>query len=236
MHYWNKSNFEGLLQVAEALSADERLSSLAEYCRNRERGLRRQAFSALESFLAASEQWESSYSRGACQEVLELHARTPEAHQFLSQPLLTRFIFPVLEAWLADDPDSQTALRWLGILRRDSELLNRALALSPADVPVRRRLADWFLSDVDHATHHLVESRLLGDLEETKQALSQARAVVSAAPDSAPFADLSAEISEYQALLEDWESYSESPEGTFPEWCKSRDRPYTWPTIIYYNK
>jgi hypothetical protein len=235
MHYWNKTIFEGLLQLAEALSSDERLSSLAEYCRCRERGLRHEAFTALEQFLEAASHWKSSDARRICQKVLELHARTPEAHQFLTQPLSTRFVFPVLEAWVADEPDSQTALRWLGILRRDSALLQRALALSPEDVSVRRRLAYWHLSGVEHATHHLGESQLLGSLEATRESLAKARAILDDAPDSAPMADLAGEISEFESMLDDWESYREMPDGTFPEWCARRDRLYSWPTIIYYR-
>lgn len=235
MHYWNKANFEGMLQLAEALGSDERLSSLAEYCRCRERGLRREAFAALEQFLGACSQWKSSDARWICQRALEVHARTPEAHQFLSQPLLTRFILPVLEAWLADEPRSQTALRWLGILRHDAAFLTQALALSPEDVFVRRRLAEWHLSDVEHATHHLGENQLLGNIIETRQSLASARAVVDGAPDSTPLADLAAEISEFESMLDDWESYCETPEGTFSEWCAKRNRPYSWPTIIYYD-
>ena len=235
MHYWNKPNFEGLLQLAEALSSDERLTSLAQYCRCRERGLRQEAFAALEQFLGAASRWKSSDARRICQAVLELHARTPKAHQFLTQPLSARFVLPVLEAWVADEPDSQTALRWLGILRRDSGLLQRALALSPEDVPVRRRLADRHLSEVDHATHHLGESQLLGSLEATRESLAKARAILDEAPDSAPMADLAREISEFESMLDDWESYREMPEGTFPEWCARRDRPYSWPTIVYYD-
>ncbi len=235
MHYWNKVNFESLLQLAEALSSDERLSSLAEYCRCRERGLRREAFTALEQFLAAASHWESSDARRICQTVLELHARTPEAHQFLTQPLSTRFVFPVLEAWVADEPDSQTALRWLGILRRSSTLLQRAIALSPEDVPVRRRLADWHLADVDHATHHLGEGLLLGSLEAARESIAKARAILDDAPDSTPMADLAGEISKFESMLDDWESYCEMPAGTFPEWCARRNRPYSWPTIVYYT-
>ncbi len=235
MHYWNKANFEGLLQLAEAFSSDERLTSLAEYCRCRERGLRQEAFAALEQFLGAASHWKSSDARRICQKVLELHARTPDAHQFLTQPVSTRFIFPVLEAWVADEPDSQTALRWLGILRRDSALLQRALALSPEDVPVRQRLADWHLSDVDHATHHLGGSQFLGSLEETRESLAKARTLLDDAPDSAPMAGLARDVSEFESLLDDWESYCEMPEGTFPEWCAKRDRPYSWRNIVYYD-
>src|SRR5262245_48769847 len=152
MHYWNENNFKGLAQLAEELEEDPRLSSLAEYCRQRERGLRRKAFEALDSFIGAAATWETADLRDICQRVLQLHALTPEAHQFITQPLLTRFIFPVLDTWVGDEPNSQAALRWLGILRGDANLLRKALQLSPDDVPVRRHLAGRFLSDVDYAT------------------------------------------------------------------------------------
>jgi hypothetical protein len=235
VYYWNKANFEGLVQVADALAEDPQLLPLAEYCRQREHGLRRKAFETLELFIASTKAWELAYVRDACQRILEIHARTPEAHQFLAQPLLTRFIFPVLDAWVADEPSGQTALRWLGILRRDRDLLEKALVLSPEDAPARRCLVGGHLSHVDYATHHLVEGVLLGDLDSTKQALADARAVAEAAPDPVPLADVTGEIERYAALLRDWESYCESPEGTFPDWCAQRGRSYQWPTIVYYD-
>ncbi len=236
MYYWNKQNFEGLLQLADALDADPRLSLLGEYCRQREYGLRQKALEALERFLTTSEAWEPSHAREVCQQILVLHALTPEAHQFLSQPLLTRFIFPVLEAWEADEPECQVAVRWLGMLQNDAERLSRALVLFPGDVPVRRRLVDWYLSTVEHATHHLGEGRLLNDLEQTKQSLVKARTVVDASPNPAMLADLRAEICEYEAMLQDWELYSASPDGSFPDWCARRSRPYSWPTFFYYKE
>jgi hypothetical protein len=163
--YWNQANFEGLTQLACALDEDARLSLLAEYCRAREQGLRRQALAALEAFLDASARWNAETARAACQTLLELHARTPASHQFLAQPLLARFILPTLDRWLSEVPDSQIAVRWLAILHRDRHLLEQALAMAPADVAVRRHLADWVLSDVEYATHHLVESRLLAKSE-----------------------------------------------------------------------
>ena len=50
-YYWNQENFEGLLAVATM--ADARgLPGFAEYCRQRERGLRAQALATLRLFVA----------------------------------------------------------------------------------------------------------------------------------------------------------------------------------------
>jgi hypothetical protein len=235
VHYWNKDNFEGLSQLASALDGHALLSPLAEYCRAREQGLRRQALSVLDAFLDSTGSWSDQSARSACQTLLELHARTPHAHQFLTQPLLARFILPTLDQWLLEIPDSQVALRWLGILRRDRLLLERALALEPADIAVRRLLVDWLLSDVEHATHHLVESRLLGELEPTRRSLADALALVQKAPDASSFTDLAQEIGNLDALLADWEAFSRSAEVNFPDWCSKHGRSYVWPKISYYR-
>ena len=236
MYYWNRDNFDGLAQLASALREHSELLLLAEYCRAREQGLRRQALASLDAFLDASAAWKAETARAACRTILELHARTPAAHQFLAQPLLVRFILPTLDEWTREVPDSQIAVRWLGILRRDPLLLERALVLAPGDVDVRRRLANWFLSHVDHATHHLVESRLLGELAATRQSLGDARRLVDTAPDSSLLADVAEEIAHYDALLRDWELFSRDPEASFPEWCVKRGRPYRWPAIFYYDR
>lgn len=236
MHPHDQDRVDGLLKLAEALGSDERLASLAEYCRCRERGLRREAFAALERFLAIARRRSSADRRRICITVLDLHARTPSAHRFLTQPLCTRFVFPVLETWTAEEPDNPTPLRWLGLLRYDENLLQHALLLCPGDAPVRRQLASLQLATAEHATHHLGESRLLGDLDATRGALARARAILDDAPDPAPLADIVTEIAQLEALLDDWESYCRMPEGTFPEWCARRKRGYAWPTTRYYTK
>ncbi len=236
MHYWNKASFEGLIQLANFLEEDPHLSLLADYCRLREKGLRRQAFAALDAFLTVAAAWKPQTSRSACQALLELHARTPDARQFLAQPLLARFVFPVLEAWLREEPTDQVPHRWLGILRRDRVHLERALELVPGDAVVRRCLAEWILSAVEYATHHLSEGLLLADFDATRRSLAEARGTVEAAPDPDSLANILAQIDDYDALLRDWESFSAAPEGTFPEWCARRGRAHRWPTIIYYDK
>jgi hypothetical protein len=236
VQYWNRANFEGLSQLAEALREEPHLALLSNYCRFREQGLRREAFTELNVFLDATAAWPVSLARLTCQTILEIHARTPEAHQFLTQPLLSRFVYPVLEAWVAEDAHCQFAIRWLGLLRRDRHLLERALVLAPDDIPVRRTLVDWLLSEVEYSTHHLSESRFLGEIIASRCALAEARAAVQVAPDQKALTDLVAEIASYDTLIRDWETYSANPCGTFPEWCSARGRRYGWSAIVYYNK
>jgi hypothetical protein len=235
MHYWNKDNFEGLLDLARELGQIPELALLSEYCVLREKGLRKQALNRLNEFLDTASSWEVESARRLVLSILSADARTPEAHQFMSHPLVERLIFPVLEQWRSDCPSAVEPLRWLGLLRQDSKALKAALSLDPADVPVRRRLVDFAFDDAYHATHHLSESVLLMTVDETRASIAAARELIASAPDPSAFAYLSAEADEYEQMLNDWVAYRQSPTGTFPEWCAKHGRTYSWPTIVYYD-
>lgn len=235
MHYWNRDNFEGLLELSRELRQNLELTDLAEYCTLREKGLRKQALRHLDGFLNMAASWDTESARRLVITILLADARTPKAHQFITYPLLTRLIYPTLEQWKADHQSAIEPLRWLGLLRSDIEDLKAALALDPADVPVRRRLINLALDGADYATHHLSESVLLLTVEETRRSIITAREWISSAPDRGPFADLSAEADVYEQMIDDWVAYGQSPLGTFPEWCERQGHRYSWPAIVYYD-
>jgi len=236
MHYWNRDNFEGLFELANALEANSSdLSLLSEYCRNREKGLRNQAFQSLQQFLEVSNAWPESDAREKCAVILELQSLVPHVHQFLSQPLLKQFIEPVLQKWLSEAPDNYQALRWSGLLHWDANLLFKALEICPEDKPVRSKLISMHIDEVDYATHHLDEGYFIGDFDDAVKSLEIAKSLLEAGLNSPAIKGLTEEIAEYKQLLDDWASYTKAPTGTFPEWCASKGRQYTWSIRVYYD-
>lgn len=241
MHYWNRQNFEGLTSLADALRKESSdFDLLADYCLYREQGLRKQAFTALNQFLEASSGWTTATRRQHCQTILELHARTNEARQFISYPLQEQLISPVLEEWLVAQPENITALRWSGLNRADTETLRKVLQLQPDDLPVRQRLIWSMLDTVDYATHHLDEGQLILEISETRECLDYAMELIYTAPDAHDFDCVKQEAHMYQQMLEDWQSYSELPDQPsdkpgFPEWCNEKNRSYFWPKKFYYS-
>lgn len=234
MWYWNQANFECLAEAAAALTGHE-LGHLAEYCRMRERGLRKEAFQQLQLFLDEARQWDANRSRQTCVLILEVDARLTGLHGLLTFPLTQQFVFPVLEGWLEDESDSQLAMRWLGLLRGEKELLERAIRLREDDVPVRKKLIDLWLRTADNATHHLGESVFLSDVAIVKHDLARAREILERAPDPQPLDYSRQEIVDYEALVADWEAYCVDKKGTFPDWCKEQGRPREWGAIYYYE-
>src|SRR5262249_2540982 len=160
---------------------------------------------ALERFLVASQSFDSATARRAAIDILEANARTSEAHQFLTQPLTARFLFPTLQTWMVEAPHANLPVRWLGILKRDDALVAGALAMYPDDTPVRKMLVGHALDRVDFGTHHLDESYFIGSVDYALAELNRARQLIADAPDAAAFARLASEVDYFDRLVADWQ-------------------------------
>lgn len=236
MHYWNRDNFKGLADLAIELATDPRLADLARYCELREQGLRSEAFAALDRFLVTALTSDAATQRDLVLRILDAHSRTPEAHQFLAHPLQHRLVEPVLTAWSEAEPKAATPVVELALLRGDYPMLDRALRIRPTDDRVRTRLVSKLISDLDYATHHLVEGRLIGTTEDAMDTLVEAEQFLRAAAEPAGMQRLADEVAEFRQLLTDWAEYRQNPTGSFPEYCKARGRTYRWWSIVYYDR
>jgi hypothetical protein len=235
VHYWNKANFEGLASLSSALRADSRLEQLAAYCDLREKGLRRAALARLDAFIEQVRSLDVPVQRDLALRVLEAHWRTPQAHQFLTDPLRKGFLELVLDQWRTADANNPVPLRYLALLRRDRELLEEALRINPKDDLVRAALAGIFIGLVDYATHHLVEGKFIGDEGEASAALAEASSLLAGVAEASSVSSLKQDLEGLDALLTDWQQYRRAPEGTFPEWCRARNRDHQWQSIVYYD-
>lgn len=235
MHYWNRDNFEGLSSLSSALRLDPRLERLAAYCDLREKGLRRAAFVQLEIFLNEVTSCEVSVQRDLALHVLEAHWKIPQAHQFLADPLRKRFLERVLEEWRAAEAENPVPVRQLALLRQDRSLLEEALRMKPNDDLVRVALAGILIGLVDHATHHLVEGRFIGDEADASATLAEAKSILTGVMEPSSVRTLCQDREALAALLADWREYRRAPEGTFPEWCQVRNRNHKWWSIVYYD-
>lgn len=235
-YYWNRANFEGLAALVVAFRADARLVRLARYCELRERGLRKEALKELNAFIGDAGTWETPTRREVVLRILDCHWGTPQAHQFLAEPLRRRLVEPVLEQWRAAERTNAVPLRHLALLRGDRDLLDEALLLNAKDDGVRAAIARMLVRSVDFATHHLSEGKFIGEVSDSERALSEVAALLNGATDPRALAPIDQERRALAALLADWRQYLEAPEGTFPEWCRARNRTHGWWSIVYYEK
>ena len=236
MHYWNQTNFEGLAAIAEELAADPRLAGLADYCRHREAGLRKNAFEALGRFIESAQALPIGEKRNLVHSIYGLALRLPEAHQFLSTPLQVGFLHPVLDDWLLEQPADLEALRWDGIFRDREESLAKLLELDPDDEFARRQLIRRACLDrVDFALHHIHESKLLWEVSEIEALLAKGEGWLRGAPEKSDMQDLADQHAYYCALVSDWHAFVNSGTESFPHWCEKNGRSYRWTATYYYD-
>src|SRR5688500_3801568 len=121
MHYWNKANFKGLKDIGEAYKSKPGYEGFASYCLRREKGLKKQALSALHSFIAGSTALTDEAQREIACELAELYFRSrDQVHQLIPQPLLI-YLKGVFTAWSEEFPNSAVPYRWLAVIGGDTK-------------------------------------------------------------------------------------------------------------------
>lgn len=236
MHFWNEDNFRGLLEIADRLSDDPRMTDLAEYCRLREAGRRGEAFRALAEFVTAAKAASGSDQINMADMIYGIAHSAPRVHQFLAHPLRTEFLEPTLTRWLIDESDSAQALRWDGIFRRNLGAFERALSLDPSDDVSRRYLIEWqFLDPIEFAFHHIDEGVILSEADLIEEWIMSAEALIGAAPVPADFTVQTQELAEHRGLLSDFLEFKAEGEKSFPEWCRAKGRVNAFTKAYYYN-
>ena len=236
MYYWNKDNFEGLEAIALSLQESTDVKEFSDYCRLRAEGLRKQAFEALTRFLFQALNWEFEKRRDFVNWLLTAQYNNPKVHQLIPHPLMKKLLEPTLNEWVQYQPESPIPHRWRGVYFRELEELERALALDATDLVARSFAASRLLKDVEYDTHHLSDGIFLGSEEEAESLLEEAFAHIQGLPESENRSSLETSYERLRHLLDDWLEYKEAPQGTFPEWCKSRGRQHFWWKVVYYKK
>jgi hypothetical protein len=156
------------LAVTEEADKVPAWKQYARYCSLREQGLRRQAFTSLDSFIAEALQWGFVEQRAF---VLWLCSKmdTVENADYgpFPAPLRTRLFLPFFNEWLRREPDNDEACalraRYLG----EPGFYRRALEINPRNQRARHALALACIGGIWDATHHLPHY-FIGDEGEVK--------------------------------------------------------------------
>ena len=235
MDYWNKENFEGMEAIGEHYSQRPGFELFSKYCLLKGQGLKKQAVEAINEFVALLEKKETQQKREIALELTELSYNNKAVNQLLSFPLF-QWLIAVFEEWSNTDSGNVLPERWLGFLTHDMERYEKALKLEPNDQISLIALCNAHISDVDYQTHHLFESRLIGELDEAKQSLETAGQLLSRITASKFIEFAHQEINYYGRMLEKWEEYSSQVrQETFQEWCEKQGESFSFGSVVYYE-
>jgi len=230
----NQSKFESLLAIAQCLDKIPGREKLASYCRFKERGLRKQAFSELGLYIQLVNSLDCYSIRKHCRDIIELNVRNTSAQQFLTNPLRRQLLNPTLEEWALSNPYDPFAAKWHAILNHKPGLLMDALALNEKDNHLRTMLINHELSDVEFAMHHLDEDSFIGDEESAENALTIVSTLLEPVNNDPAFLKLRKEKDELSQMLCDWQEFKKTNGTGFAKWCVARGREYYFPKKFYY--
>lgn len=238
MYYWNKDNFEGLIDIAEEFKSKDGYELFADYCKLREQGLKKQAVSTIRKFVEQQKSTSILNQRNVAVCIAELCFWRSDVHQLMSHPLQV-FITSVLESWCStNSPDAPYT--WLGYMTGNVAHFKTALEYNPKDQVALSRLALSAIDSVDYQTHHLSESLFLGDEKTAIDSLKIANQYIEQLEESDAKARLRNELSEYEELVGAWLEFSSDKErkhkGSFPEWASENGSNVNFRTIVYYDK
>jgi hypothetical protein len=207
----------------------------AAYCRLRERGLRNQAFSRLESFIDRATKWSFQTQREfvlwLCKEMDSIKDADYGPYP---TPLRTRLFAPFFDEWLRREPNNDEAYVLCARHLGEPRFYQRALEINPKNQRARIALAEECIYDTWYATHHFPHF-FIGDEVKTTKTVQQARSHISSIEDPERQRQLLNELADLEQLLNDWIAFKQQGADDFQAWCADRGHHYSW-VLGYYWK
>ena len=244
---------ECLRSVAGQASANVAWSDYAQYCRDREGGLRRRAFQHLERFLGSAISWSFDDRAEFANWLFVRIAEFGESNScgLVPQPLAEQLVVPTLREWAARETTESIPCRWLGMyfsgvvysgLRAGLSkgvddaysLLREALRRNPNDDLARIRLIEMIVGDAAFSCHHLPHY-YIGEPKEDLARLAEAVELLSGVSAPAQCDRLQSELEYFSQLIDDWIRFAEAGASDFNQWCVDRGRTYRWIKAYYYS-
>ncbi|HYG82244.1 MAG TPA: hypothetical protein VD861_17720 [Pyrinomonadaceae bacterium] len=176
MYFWRDKYFKSLTEAANYASAIPAWAEYARFCELLEKGLRKDAFAHLESFIESAAQWPLSEKQKFVSWLYHFaYEHRDDSYLLMPHPLRVKFLEPTLVEWIAREPESGEPHRWLGTL----DHLEEAIRLDPRDEIACERMASYLLNGVGNALSHLSCCKYYaGNPEEDLQALEKVESLI----------------------------------------------------------
>ena len=210
-----------MLQLSILLRQTPELLPVSEYCRLKEKGVRKGALEAIGLCLEQTLSYSRHKRLSLAMRLLELHYTFPQVRNFLCYPLLEEFIRPSLRIMAHPGNEAFRELALLdSFMGKGMPALRIALRYAPSDNAVRGRIVSILLQQARYAMHRLEESRFIGREEKCGEILQEAADLLRGHYGESPYLDSLAKTHQaLSGLLEEWMAYkNEASDILFPQW------------------
>lgn len=158
-----------LLIVGNSALKNSDWINYANYCFDRERGLRKEAFRHLDEFLKLTENWILENKIEFVKFLLPFFDTVKEAdYGPFPKPLNEKLIKSTLIEWCKIEKNDGNPFRWYGKYYQSEEHLFKALEINPEDDLARQIILGWWTYDIYYSIHHLPEGYIGDPFEDIK--------------------------------------------------------------------
>lgn len=213
------------------------------FCELKNRGFRKQALAALTLFIETVKAWDFEQRQEFVVWLFTLSepSRQDDIPDVFVYPLVTNIVEPTLVEWTERSSEDARPYRWLGLYAFEElwhERLERAIELGGlAEQRAIEALMDYKVSAVEFSFHHINENVYLGEVNQDRATIIEARKLNQSVLNEEKRADYEAELDHYSDLLADWVWYTQSGSGdeSFLDWCERNERDYPFTSSYYYE-
>ncbi|MGE7218526.1 hypothetical protein ACQKJC_18665 [Priestia koreensis] len=222
---------------------DERLDDyplFKKFCQLKEKGLRKESFSYLSSFINEETGWEDKKREHFARWLFGLFEGSDHIHHLLVYPLEENVLKPILNTWMKKDPKDSRPFRWYGLFLQTEnriEYLNKAIKLGgKSEQLALLKLINLHFDSLWFSFHHLSEDLYLGNVAEDLILIATLQLLNNNVECPQTRKTVETDINYYRELLNDWMAFESEQENDFVQWCKNRGKDYPWTTAYYYEK
>jgi hypothetical protein len=222
--------------LAEEADKTAAWKDYARYCRLRDQGLRRQAFSSLDEFIAAALVWDFEHQMAFVLWLCSRMDTLQDAHQKpFPEPLRTRLFLPFFTEWLCREPANDEAHALRARYLEEPSLYRRAVEINPRNQRARIALAEACVQGIAFAMHHLPD-HFIGDEQEAKLVAKEAKDHLAHIEQTDRRTRIAQDLAYEEQMLDDWIAFQQESGGGFDAWCRSKGRSYSWLKAYYYDQ
>lgn len=221
---------------------DDRLDEyplFKKFCVLKEKGLRKDSFKALSSFIDEAKKWSGDKQQNFTCWLFSLFEVSNNIHHLLVHPLEENLLKPILEEWMKINPEDPRPFRWYGLFLQTEkriEYLNYALELGGSSEQLSLlKLIDLHLSSLWYSFHHISEDMYLGDIEQDSLLIIKTQQLNDKVECQQTRKNNDDEINYYRELLNDWIKFKNEQTQDFVNWCKNKGKDYHWSNVYYYD-
>lgn len=232
--YWNKDNFEGLLEIAQAIKAETYLADYRKYLVLREKGLRKQALDAVRLFVTQMNAADFEVQKKFTGWLLYTEWANGKVHQLIPHPLFEDMIKPCLQTWKIKEKDNPIPYRWAGIYLGEQTSLEKACAIDGDEQIARYSLIAQAIASIEYDTHHLPDY-YIGDPKDALDIGARTKIRIGKIKSIRDRQRFGKDLDCALQLVKDWVAYNKSGAKDFAKWCQNLGRNYQWIKAYYYD-